>query len=66
MSIASLQDLLVHELKDLYSAETQLVKALPRSRRTHPRRSCRPRSPITWSRQRNTSPASSRRWSAGR
>jgi ferritin-like metal-binding protein YciE len=26
----NLQELLVHELKDLYSAETQLVKALPR------------------------------------
>jgi ferritin-like metal-binding protein YciE len=26
----SLQDLLIHELKDLYSAETQLVKALPK------------------------------------
>jgi ferritin-like metal-binding protein YciE len=30
MSIGSLQDLLVHELKDRNSAETQLVTALPR------------------------------------
>ena len=30
MPIANLHDLLVHELKDLYSAERQLVKALPR------------------------------------
>ena len=28
--IENLRDLLVHELKDLYSAETQLVKALPK------------------------------------
>jgi ferritin-like metal-binding protein YciE len=30
MSLATLQDLLVHELKDLYSAERQLVQALPK------------------------------------
>jgi ferritin-like metal-binding protein YciE len=30
MKLKSLQDLFVHELKDLYSAETQLVKALPK------------------------------------
>ncbi|WP_395748881.1 ferritin-like domain-containing protein [Prosthecobacter sp.] len=30
MKLESLQDLLVHELKDLYSAENQLVKALPK------------------------------------
>jgi len=30
MKLTSLQDLFVHELKDLYSAETQLVKALPK------------------------------------
>lgn len=30
MKLASLQDLFVDELRDLYSAETQLVKALPR------------------------------------
>ena len=30
MKLNSLQDLFVHELSDLYSAETQLVKALPR------------------------------------
>ncbi|MEP7381990.1 MAG: ferritin-like domain-containing protein [Gemmatimonadota bacterium] len=29
MPIATLHDLMVHELKDLYSAERQLVKALP-------------------------------------
>src|SRR4051812_4629698 len=29
-SISSLKDLLVEEIKDLYSAENQLVKALPR------------------------------------
>jgi ferritin-like metal-binding protein YciE len=28
--LASMQDLLVHELRDLYSAEEQLVKALPK------------------------------------
>jgi ferritin-like metal-binding protein YciE len=30
MALDSLQDLFVHELKDLYSAETQITKALPR------------------------------------
>lgn len=30
MKLKTLQDLFIHELKDLYSAETQLVKALPR------------------------------------
>jgi len=30
MSLETLQDLLVHELKDLYSAERQLVQALPK------------------------------------
>ena len=30
MKLASLEDLLVEQLKDLYSAENQLVKALPR------------------------------------
>ncbi len=30
MKLSSLTDLLHHELKDLYSAETQLVKALPK------------------------------------
>ncbi len=30
MKLRSLEDLLHHELKDLYSAETQLVKALPK------------------------------------
>lgn len=30
MKMRTLQDLLVHEIKDLYSAEKQLVKALPK------------------------------------
>lgn len=30
MKIESLKDLLVHELKDLYSAESQIAKALPK------------------------------------
>lgn len=30
MSLATLHDLMVHELKDLYSAEKQLVSALPK------------------------------------
>lgn len=30
MKLETLQDLFVHELKDLYSAENQLVKALPK------------------------------------
>jgi ferritin-like metal-binding protein YciE len=30
MDLESLQDLYIHELKDLFSAETQLIKALPK------------------------------------
>jgi len=30
MKLANLESLLIHELKDLYSAETQLIKALPK------------------------------------
>lgn len=30
MALSSLHDLFVHELKDLYSAESQLIKALPK------------------------------------
>lgn len=30
MSVETLEDLLTHELKDLYSAETQILKALPK------------------------------------
>ncbi len=30
MSIDNLQDLMVEELRDMYHAETQLVKALPK------------------------------------
>jgi ferritin-like metal-binding protein YciE len=30
MSVETLQDLLIDELKDLYSAEKQIVRALPR------------------------------------
>ena len=30
MELATLHDLYIHELKDLYSAETQIVKALPK------------------------------------
>ena len=30
MKLNTLEDLLHHELKDLYSAENQLVKALPK------------------------------------
>lgn len=30
MALQSMEDLLVHELRDLYSAENQLVKALPK------------------------------------
>jgi len=34
MPIATAHDLMVHELKDLYSAETQLVRALPKMTKT--------------------------------
>lgn len=30
MELQTLKDLYVHELKDLYSAENQLIKALPK------------------------------------
>ena len=38
MKLNTLQDLFIHELKDLYSAETQLLKALPKMAKaaTHP------------------------------
>jgi ferritin-like metal-binding protein YciE len=34
MALNTLQDLFVHELKDLYSAETQITKALPKMAET--------------------------------
>jgi ferritin-like metal-binding protein YciE len=34
MSLATMRDLYVHELKDLYSAENQIIKALPKMART--------------------------------
>jgi ferritin-like metal-binding protein YciE len=33
MDIETLRDLYIHELKDLYSAETQIIKALPKMRK---------------------------------
>lgn len=38
MSLESMEDLLVHELKDLYSAEKQILKALPKmaKKASHP------------------------------
>ena len=38
MKLETLSDLFIHELKDLYSAETQLIKALPKMAKaaTHP------------------------------
>jgi ferritin-like metal-binding protein YciE len=30
MKIETLKDLYIHELKDLYSAENQIIKALPK------------------------------------
>lgn len=39
MKLETLQDLYIHELKDLYSAETQIIKALPKMVKaaTHPK-----------------------------
>jgi ferritin-like metal-binding protein YciE len=39
MELESLKDLYIHELKDLYSAENQLIKALPKMAKaaTHPK-----------------------------
>ena len=39
MKLESLQDLYIHELKDLYSAENQIIKALPKMVKaaTHPK-----------------------------
>jgi ferritin-like metal-binding protein YciE len=34
MELTNLQDLYIHELKDLYSAEKQLIKALPKMAKT--------------------------------
>ncbi len=30
MELSTLKDLYIHELKDLYSAENQIIKALPK------------------------------------
>jgi ferritin-like metal-binding protein YciE len=48
MELATLQDLYIHELKDLYSAEKQLIGALPRMK------SSPPVSGNIWNRQRGT------------
>ncbi len=39
MKLETLQDLYIHELKDLYSAENQIIKALPKMVKaaTHPK-----------------------------
>ena len=34
MKLSSLEDLFVNELQDLYSAETQIIKALPKMAKT--------------------------------
>src|SRR5438874_4892109 len=39
MELETLRDLYVHELKDLYSAEQQLIKALPKLRKAAHNRS---------------------------
>ncbi len=47
MSLKSLQDLYVEELKDIYSAEKQILQALPKWRRRRRTRSCSSRSRTT-------------------
>ena len=39
MELETLRDLYVHELKDLYSAEQQLIKALPKMKKAARNRS---------------------------
>ena len=41
MSVETMQELLIDELKDLYSAEKQIVRALPSSPKQHLRLNCR-------------------------
>ena len=48
----SLKKLYIDELKDLYSAENQLVKAFRRWRRLLPRTNCEKASKSSWSKPR--------------
>ena len=58
MSLDTMHDLMIAELRDLYSAETQIVKALPKMAEAPKRRACARRSRTTSARRRNTSPDS--------
>ena len=55
MELSSLQDLFVEELRDLYSAENQLVKALPKMAKAATNDELRQGLKITSSRRRVTS-----------
>ena len=62
MKIDSLKDVLIHELNDLYSAEDQLIEALPQMAQaasTAELQSCRTRSSSTWMRRAITRSGSS-------
>ena len=64
----SLDDLLVHELQDIYNAESQILKALPKMAKAASHPSCRAPSRSTWSRPRDRSSGWSRCssfWGAG-
>ena len=57
MELETLKDLYIHELKDLYSAENQLLKALPKmAKAASNRRACRRVLPITFPKPRSTRP----------
>lgn len=61
-TIDSLRSLLEEELRDLYDAEKQLIKALPKLAKKALRRpTCRRPSTSTWSKPKGMSSASSRR-----
>lgn len=51
MELETLKDLYVHELKDLYSAENQLIKALPKMAKSATTGNYRPRSVSIWNKQ---------------
>ena len=62
MAIKTAEDLFIHELSDIYSAEKQLTKALPRLARALRTRTWPQRSKRTWKKRRARSNASIRWW----
>ncbi len=62
MAIKTAEDLFIHELSDIYSAEKQLTKALPRLARAAENPDWPQRLKRTWKKPRARSSASTRWW----